>query len=353
MFFQNMYPVSATNSDSYGKRGMEKHHINFRGNLEGKLPSDKRTSPFSFDSESDRDINFLNFFSTTDENGNQILEAAHTYAKAGYCVFPLQNLVVENNFVRCSCKDWKNCDRQGKHPRTWHGLLDATTDLETIKFWWTKWANANIGLVTGKKSNMFVLDVDVKSGGLYSLEDLQYDYGELPATLNAITGSGGRHYIFKYPDVKLKNSTSKIRRGLDIKSDGGYIVAPPSQHLSGGHYIWHGVNTPIVDAPNWLIALILLAEENAKQGKQVNSVDASGFIAPPISNEPIFEHDGRNTYIFNQARGLVNSYSPEEVERRIRAKNLARCVPPLDDTELARILMSAERYRVKKARVAA
>ena len=187
--------------------------------------------------------------------------AALHYALAGYPVFPLQNPIFMGDSVRCSCRDWQTCNKVGKHPRTRYGVKDATTDLETIRQWWQKWPNANIGIPTGKKSGIFVLDIDPKSGGHYSLEDLEDAYGELPGTLKQRTGSNGAHRIFRYPEVRIKNSTSEIGRGLDIRSDGGYIVAAPSLHASGNRYEWHGINTPIEDAPDWLIALILIAEE--------------------------------------------------------------------------------------------
>jgi hypothetical protein len=110
-------------------------------------------------------------------------------------------LVYENNFARCSCQAREKCTRQGKHPRTWHGLSDASNDLETIMGWWNKWPNANVGLITGKKSGNFVVDIDLNKGGEYSLNDLQDSYGELPSTLTAISGSGGRHLIFNYPST--------------------------------------------------------------------------------------------------------------------------------------------------------
>jgi bifunctional DNA primase/polymerase-like protein len=335
--------------NSYENEGVADSHTHSLGNSDQNLPSDKRIPPVYTSSEIDLDIDFLS--SEISENtDSQLLNAALNYAKAGYPVVPLHTPVFEN---RCSCRDWKTCEKPGKHPRTWHGLKDATTNLETVKFWWRKWPNANIGLLTGKRSNVFVLDVDPKSGGLYSLEEFQDSYCQLPATLTAISGSGGRHLIFKYPDVRIKNSASLIARGLDIKSDNGYIVAAPSLHISGERYQWHGVNTPILDAPDWLIAVILLAEEEVKQDNQTISEDGLGISPPLISNEPIKEHEGRNTYLFNQARGLVNSYSPEEVKKRIQAKNLARCVPPVDDGELEGILKSAESYRHKLNKKAA
>jgi putative DNA primase/helicase len=348
-----METTSPEETNSYENQGVADSHTHSLGNSDVILPSDNRIPSVYKNSEIDMLSAFLNSSTTEHETDNPLLDFALNYAKAGYPVIPLQNLVIEKGLPRCSCRDWKNCDRQGKHPRTWHGLKDATTNLETIKFWWRKWPNANIGLLTGKKSNIFVLDVDPKSGGLFSLEELQDSYGELPATLTAITGSGGQHLIFKYPDVRIRNSASLIARGLDIKSDNGYIVAAPSLHISGAHYQWHGVNTPILDAPDWLIAVILLAEEEANQDTQTISEDGLGISPPLISNEAIKEGEGRNTYLHRQASGLINSYSLEVVKKRIQAKNLARCLPPLDEKEIAKILNSVESYRLKQNKKAA
>ena len=342
--------------ETYNGEGVQKHHIN-----EGrKIHSDKHLSFFppperaymsSINNVGNEE--YLNKNSVFVSDENLLLEAAIHYARTGIPVFPLQNPIFEGDAVRCSCRDSQNCDKDiGKHPLTRYGSLDATTDLETIQAWWSRWPQANIGLLTGRGSNLFVLDVDPRSGGDYSLEHLQDTYGELPATLTAVTGSGGRHLFFKYPDVRIRNSTSLIARGLDIKSEGGYVVAAQSVHKSGAAYEWHGVNTAILDAPDWLIALILLAEEEAKE-QQPNKQD-TGRVLPAmlISGEKIKEGEGRNEYLFGQARGLVNSYGPEEVRRRIQAKNLALCVPPVDDKELEKLIKSAESY-LSKSRLAA
>ena len=354
---------STQNIKTYENGGMGDSHTYSLEKSDGNLPSDNRTVPLSMYREIDNVNVFLNSAIRENKTNNRLLNAALNYAKAGYYVFPLQNIVNENNFVRCSCRDWTNCKRQGKHPRTWHGLSDASTDLETIKNWWSKWPNANVGLITGKKSGIFVVDIDINKGGEYSLDDLQDSYGELSSTLTAITGSGGRHLIFNYPsDVKLKNSVSLIAPGLDIKSDNGYIVAAPSSHISGGRYQWHGVNTPIADAPDWLIALILLAEEEAKQDKQVESV-VSDYSTALVSNEIIKEGQefdtaygksrGRHDYLFRYASGLVMSHSHEQVLAKVQARNLARCVPPLNYEEVSKQVESAERYRERQKQKAA
>lgn len=375
-------PATSTKVIAYEDGGVEKHHVGLPENATGNIPS--VNCPFSsslVSCESDvqpkivalsnsqslsKNDCFLNPKIDATEDENPLLQAALRYAQAGFSVFPLHNPIFADGSVgsvKCSCREGRTCEKIGKHPRTWHGLKDATMDVETIKSWWQKSPNANIGLLTGKQAGVFVLDVDVKSGGFYSLEELQDSYGELPATLTAITGSNGKHLIFNYPDVRLSNSTSLIASGLDIKSDNGYVVAAPSVHQSGGRYQWHGVNTEIADAPAWLIAVILLAEEDAKQNKQVKSVNISDHVSTLTTTEKISEGQefntggsksrGRHDYLFRYAAGLVMSHSHEQVLARVQAKNLAVCVPPLTNADMVKAVASAERYRPQQFQQAA
>lgn len=163
---------------------------------------------------------------------NPLLEHALQYAKQGWPVFPLHT--PEPSKEGCSCSR-SGCIDQGKHPRTENGFKDATTDEDQIRSWWKKWPNANIGLVTGKKSGFIVLDVD--SGG-----DKELAKQTVPDTAESTTGNG-RHLYFTYPGKEVKNS-KKFLPGLDLRADGGYIVAPPSLHLSGKKYIWQSGKMP-------------------------------------------------------------------------------------------------------------
>src|SRR5690606_30697619 len=92
-----------------------------------------------------------------------------------------------------------------------------------------------------------------------SLEELVDNYGELPETVEAVTGSGGSHYLFTYKEG-IQNQAGQIAKGLDIRGDGGYIVAAPSIHISGKSYEWevsaHPLEKKVLEAPDWLIALI-------------------------------------------------------------------------------------------------
>lgn len=186
---------------------------------------------------------------TENRNGNNKLEKALAYAAEGWPVLPLHSTVGEH----CTCGK-ESCGSRGKHPRTKHGVKDATRDAEQITDWWTCWRDANIGLATGKLSGRLVLDVDKKHGkrGDESLRLLEEEYGPLPQTLKSVTASGGWHYVFRMPDHPIK-SCMGVREGLDLLATGSYFVAPPST-IDGKTYRW----TEMCEAapcPSWLAAL--------------------------------------------------------------------------------------------------
>ena len=127
---------------------------------------------------------------------------------------------------RCSCSS-PTCETPGKHPRILQWPENATTRPGMIRSWWGRWPEANIGLVTGEASRLVVLDVDPRHGGHVGLEELERQFGPLPATVEAQTGSGGRHLLFKHPGQRVSNSAGILGPGLDVRGDGGYIVVPP------------------------------------------------------------------------------------------------------------------------------
>ena len=184
------------------------------------------------------------------EQKNELLESALEYARNGMPVFPVHTPTDEGG---CSCNNSK-CSSVGKHPRIKNGHKSATTNERLIKFFWKKWPDANIGLVTGSKSEFFVLDVD--DGG----EEELSKHPSLPDTSESITGSGGRHIFFASPDGKTIKSKNRFCEGLDIKAEGGYIVAPPSIHKSGKRYEWKNEGIPakdkLAECPEWIIDAI-------------------------------------------------------------------------------------------------
>ena len=189
------------------------------------------------------------------------LEYALAYAAIGWAVLPLHSINAEG---RCSCGKpvgYKKC-KPGKHPRLFTGLKEASKDPEKINTWWRQWPDANIGIVTGKISGMWVLDVDVGEGkfGDDTLDKLIAEHGPLPETVSALTGGGGTHYVFAYPEDGARSSTN-VFPDIDSRGDGGYIIVEPSNHVSGGVYGWDAEADPleggqILPAPEWLAKVV-------------------------------------------------------------------------------------------------
>jgi Bifunctional DNA primase/polymerase, N-terminal len=196
------------------------------------------------------------------------LEWALYYAARGNRVLPLYEMIRSADGLRCACSKGADCDQKpGKHPRTTHGLYDATTDQHQIRRWWTQWPGANVGIRTGDRD--LVLDVDVDKGGDESLEALESKHGKLPVTRQALTGSGGRHHWFRLPEGVQLSCTTDFEYGLDTRADNGYVVCAPSNHLSGNTYCWDGIagfNEPVADIPQWLLDKLLSRRDKTGAG---------------------------------------------------------------------------------------
>ncbi len=163
-----------------------------------------------------------------------VLRQALEYAKRGWAVFPVWGCWPSG---ACRCRRGKDCQHIGKHPWTEHGFRDATTDATRIRAWEDKWETANIGIATGEASGLVVLDIDSLKGGEASMEKLIARLGPLPRTLMVRTGNGW-HLYFEHPGGRFKSVAEAIAPGVDIRADGGYVVAPPSRHQSGRAYQW-------------------------------------------------------------------------------------------------------------------
>jgi hypothetical protein len=157
--------------------------------------------------------------------------AALDYAARGYAVFP--------------------CLPKSKHPAFPRGFKNGTTNPATVRRWWLACPAYNIGIRTGIASGVWVLDVDGDAGAT-SLADLEAEHGPLPDTLSSIANSGC-HLWFRYT-CPIPCSVGRIGPGLDVRGDGGYVLAPPSVHPGGPRYRWSN-NRPLAVAPDWLVAL--------------------------------------------------------------------------------------------------
>lgn len=182
-----------------------------------------------------------------------LLNDALDYAARGWSVLPLHAAVRG----QCTC-GLSNCKDAGKHPHTRHGAHDATKDPHAIQLWFDLWNNANVGIATGAPSGFFALDVDPRSGGDDSLAELQARHGRLPHTVEAVTGGGGAHIWFASPNFHVKNIY--IAPGVQVKGDGGCIVAPNSLHKSGRRYEFEASSHPdrvkLAAPPDWLTQIL-------------------------------------------------------------------------------------------------
>jgi hypothetical protein len=187
---------------------------------------------------------------------SQMLSYALWYAQKGFYVFPLHT----PRDGRCSCgmplgRGEGKC--QAKHPRTYSGNKEATLDAEIIRDWWTQWPDANVGISTGR-SGFFVVDLDIGDGknGADSWSRLLDQNGGVEGSpLEIRTGSGGTHLLYKHVEG-ITTSRGSLPNGIDIRGAGGYIVAPPSLHYSGGRYEWLSQPGELQPPPAWLVAAI-------------------------------------------------------------------------------------------------
>ena len=158
-----------------------------------------------------------------------IIEAL-SYRELGWPVFPLHTPQEGG----CNCGRL-TCRSIGKHPRTRQGVKDASLDSDRIQDWWDRWPEANIGLDVGG-AGLIVIDIDPPHGG--QIEDLPLQPRERE-TVTVRTGSGGWHLYYRTPpDIDVSNSGVLLPVGIDVRSDGGYVVAPDSIHPSGERYEW-------------------------------------------------------------------------------------------------------------------
>lgn len=266
---------------------------------------------------------------------DDVAEAAVAYAQQGWAVLPLHT--IRNG--ACTCAAGTNCQSPGKHPLLAGGVHTATKDVNAVARLWCEHPYANVGIATGKVSGLIALDVDPRNDGRATSRRLVNELGSLPRTSYSHTGGGGYHRLFSYPDVGLPTRHDPAGlSGLDVQSDRAYIVAPPSRHASGKRYRWREGRDPasrrLAALPeNWLMQL----RAQPKASPLAQTSDASGI-----------SEGGRNSYLTSRAGALQRGgFSPEALLAALNVENAERCIPPLDEEEVARIAASVGRYPVE------
>lgn len=255
-----------------------------------------------------------------------MIKYALAYAEKGWPVFPVHTM----RAGKCSCGDG-NCQHPAKHPMTTKGFKDATTDAEQIRSWWTQWPDANIGYAP--PAGVVVLDVDINHDlGKYGDETLSNwteEQGAMPETVLCLTGGGGLQYYLTTP--KRVSNRTNLLPSIDVRTQGGYVILPPSMHKSGRRYEWEASSDP-EDTPMAVIPDPLLALMSTQRG-------ASKEIPDKIPNGQ------RNDILFKMACSLRGKGLTEmEIMAAVSRANQDRCTPPLTDREIKTLVHSASRY---------
>jgi hypothetical protein len=270
-----------------------------------------------------------------------ILPHALAYARKGWRVLPVWWPEPDG----CACPA-DGCSSPGKHPLARNGAHDGTTDEQQIRAWWNRCPDANLAIATGNDSGIWVLDVDSGKGGLKSLQRLLRDHPMPDPTVWSETGSGGRHVLWRTWGEPVPNSVN-LYPGIDLRGDGGLIVAPPSIHATGAVYAWGSTGRPgkvkVQPTPGWLRAIVT----GAKAGKPRRQYRGpSDRPKPRIDLDSVREmaEGERNAALFRLVGRIIwEERTESEVEQAAHQVNRAKCRPPLPDREVDKLVRSAWR----------
>jgi hypothetical protein len=275
---------------------------------------------------------------TIENNHNRLFDAALEYSGKGWKVLPLHTF----DDGACTCES-KNCTSPAKHPLTAKGVHDASVDESIINRWWTEADVANVGVATG--NGLLVLDIDAKNAGLESLAHLEAENGSLPKTPTVNTGGGGRHYYFCLPVGMVVSNRAGVVPGIDVRGDNGYVVAPPSLHVSGIHYTWQvPPTTPLAEPPDWL--LVLLGVRVSEQPSQSQPTDNAGVkLTVQSATDDLVNHpgigEGQRNAMLCKLIGvhLARGEDSDDIEPLAITWG-ERCSPALESSETIRTLKS-------------
>lgn len=250
-------------------------------------------------------------------------KAAVWYAGHGFAVFPLGT--------------------RSKRPITTSGLKDWTDDPENAADCWHRFPTSNIGIVCGMPSHgLLVIDLDVsdEKDGMATLREWEKANGELPETATSITGSGGRHLFYRTDRTGIHPSVNH-ELGVDIRSDGSYVIPPPSIHPSGELYEWWADprDVGIAEADGAVYDFIDYVQRNGGEDELAKKPNGKFRLPDKIPK------GARDDTLFKFAAHLrAIGRSDEEIFTNVAGANVTRCDVPLEQSEVERIVRSACRY---------
>lgn len=239
-----------------------------------------------------------------------MLKAALTYSLLGRSVIPVGK-------DKKPCIPWKNFQKE-------------RANEEQIRKWFQKFPDANIGIVTGKISEIII--VDVEKGG--KIDDL-------PKTLHTKTGGGGYHFYYRYDPLRPIKNATRIRTLTDIRGDGGYVVAPPSIHASGKEYEWVLPETEIkelAEFPYWL-----LSEPVKNNGEEPTQQISGQLVFEGNRNTEAAKYSGKLIHDLDRALWDTAGWAA------LKDWNQNSCKPSLEEVELKGIWKSIKKSEGTKS----
>lgn len=252
------------------------------------------------------------------------LEAAIKYAtEYGWAVFPVSS--------------------ETKKPLTPHGCKDAKKSVGAIQSWWKRWPDASVGIATGSASNLIVIDEDIDEdkglNGYHEVTRWERAHSELPDTVRAITGRGGAHIYYHYTGSDIKNRTG-ILEGVDVRGEGGYVIAPPSVHPNGTEYQWEVAPDDMPPAELDGVVRQFLAIGQTRTTEEA-------FKVPET-----IPSGERNDTLFRLACSMQAQGFPDAaIMAALQETNKTACKEPLTDEELEVIASSALKYNKGELKV--
>jgi hypothetical protein len=257
---------------------------------------------------------------TQANNSNPLEMAAMKYASLGWHVLP--------------------CRAGEKRPLTANGFRDATTEESTIRRWWHQWPDANVGIATGDRSDVWVLDVDGPQG-LAEWNQLQVEHGNPPKTRTVRTPRGGLHLYFVVPHGGDIGCRTKIAgTSIDVRGTGGYVVAPPSSTPDGNYQLVHDI--AIAPASAWLLDFVTQTRPATKPEVSLpiptaTRPDACSRAVAYVQAMPeAISGQGGHDAAFRVARACYTGFglSVDETFKILRDVYNPRCQPSWSEQEL-------------------
>lgn len=235
-----------------------------------------------------------------------VLEVALSYVDKGWAVLPTG---------------------KNKRPIIGNGSRGASVDIKQVVAWWIKYNSANIGIATGDISGIFVVDVDMKNGK-DGWDSLVKQFGnELIVNDNdcvARTPTGGFHFVYKIPEGMEIHNAQDLLSGIDIRGEGGYIMAAPSSVMVDDEwkeYQWSKNGSEPQLPPEWVLKLLKMNVEKRGEPLDVNGILGGSSLG------------NRDDDIFKISCMLKGKEISIDVAKAFVEVVAERCNPPFDVME--------------------